>query len=281
MAALLALDAALRRGPSVDDLVELPARPERVDVVDGAPVGRGLRSGEHRRARRPAALSRQACSMRHRPLRAPRCSTGRRRGCARASSPGSGKKLVRAALVVGVARARASRSCRRWLASRLARACVRRKARSHPGLLQNAACEPALDLRPRRSLPQNGSPSTTKNGAPKTPLRDRVVARGLEASLFQRGSVQTRSASPASATELAPAPSGASAIRKRSTGAAREVGAQAMARQFAARSGSRSSSHQKTRAAFCVGDRKLLRQGERHAGESAPSARSRAASTRA
>ena len=166
----------------LDDLVE-HRRDERVDVVDEALVGARLRGGDRRE--RHAGRRRRARSARRRPRRAaPRGSRGRRRGCARASSPGSGRSSS-APPRSPRARARASpHAGDGWRAGWRAPACAGRRAAPW-GLLQNAAGEPALDLVAPVVAPERLAVDDEERRA-EDALRDRVVARRLEAALPAR-----------------------------------------------------------------------------------------------
>ena len=140
-----------------------------------------------------------------------------------------GKKLVRVAWNSRATESASPYAGGGWRAGWRAPA-VRRKSSSSIGFAVAVASErpPArasARSAPRRSLPQNGSPSTTKNGAPNTPARSRRRRPGLQRA-FHCGSVQTRSASSGSRPNSPRAPSGAR--RREVDAAAREDGAQAV-----------------------------------------------------
>src|SRR6476659_706248 len=97
-----------------------------------------------------------------------------------------GKKLVRSASYSSRESGRIA-ACRRWLASRLAWTCVRRKASSSidPRTSERPALEPALDLVAPVVAPERLAVDDEERRA-EDALRDRVVARRLEAALPAR-----------------------------------------------------------------------------------------------
>src|SRR5450432_949315 len=114
---------------------------------------------------------------------------------------------------------------------------------------QNGPLASQRSICARRSLPQNGSPSTMKKGAPNTPCPI-ASSQAWRRRAFQAGAVHTASASAASTPNSAASRFNASASARltlRVKYARRQWRAQG-----AAEAGRASLSHQNKRAAFCV-----------------------------